>query len=178
MISTRPLPHSSTCNTACSVPCSSLSFESHLIPRSTDCSHRALSDSADSRLFTVSPLQDKRQRVGAKRKATRTAGQLLMLISLSRLTELCGGNTEQAEKLHHVRTFVACCRHILFIPALGTRHLCRRQVAALVHCFYSFPCCFCFFSSLFLNIFPSFATGSALPHAIWSSGVLTLRFRA
>lgn len=26
-----------------------------------------------------------------------------MLISLSRLTELCGGNTEQAEKLHHVR---------------------------------------------------------------------------
>ncbi|CAM9322753.1 unnamed protein product [Ectocarpus sp. 12 AP-2014] len=45
--------------------------------------------------------QDKGQRVGAKRKATRTAGQQLMLISLSLLTELCGGNAAAAEKLHH-----------------------------------------------------------------------------
>lgn len=36
-----------------------------------------------------------------KRKATRTAGQALMMLSLNALTNLCGAGP--AEKLHHVR---------------------------------------------------------------------------
>ena len=41
-----------------------------------------------------------------KRKASRTAGQMLGMTSLVRLTELCGGSAASAEKLHHVRS---CC---------------------------------------------------------------------
>lgn len=38
-----------------------------------------------------------------KRKASRTAGQRLVMTSLTKLTELCGGSSAAAEKLHHVR---------------------------------------------------------------------------
>eukprot|EP00752_Nemacystus_decipiens_P002508 g2355.t1 len=45
--------------------------------------------------------QNKGQRVGMKRKASRTAGQMLVMTSLTRLTDLCGGSAAAAAKLHH-----------------------------------------------------------------------------
>lgn len=61
--------------------------------------------------------QDKGRRVGAKRKATRTAGQLLSMLSLPRFTELCGTNpegVEAARKLHNVRV----TRQIVFVDGV------------------------------------------------------------
>ena len=52
-------------------------------------------------------MQDQRQRVGVfKRKAKKTAGQVLMMLSLGVLTNLCGTGAEGAQaavKLYHVR---------------------------------------------------------------------------
>ena len=64
--------------------------------------------------------QDKGQKVGRKRKATRTAGQYLMMLSLTRCTELCGGGSEvvqAAGKLHHVRICAGALGLLLVILA-------------------------------------------------------------
>lgn len=71
-------------------------------------------------LFLVTQItlkQDKGRRVGAKRKATRTAGQLLSMLSLPRFTELCGTNpegVEAARKLHNVRA----TRQFIFVDGI------------------------------------------------------------
>ena len=85
------------------------------------------------RLMAFLSRQGQRQKVGVKRKATKTAGQVLMMLSLGALTNLCGAGPEGAQaaaKLHHVRCrspfcfvlfCVLCSLSSLFLSLMGYR---------------------------------------------------------